>query len=361
MGSTKQVILLGAGASKSDKAPMQSELFNEFFKGLSIKEAKKINHPKRWNLVEGQEKLIKDFFSDFWGIDIKTYRNNEEFPTFEECLGMLDLANLQGQSFKGYDQEKIIKTRIALIFIISDLLDNRKLKEINHKKLIERLKSENKLEETAFISLNYDILIDNALIDLIPEFYTDYGIEFINHKRPQDSEKSILRFKPHGSLNWLYCPTCNHIELCPKENCSITLFFETVNKQIFEKECKNCRTPMRFVIIPMTYYKEMSNPFIQQILLNADEILRNADKIFVCGYSFPDADMQIKYILKRAEIFKEKTPEIYVINKNPVAKEKQRETMRKGDEEKRFKRFFKDKVIFTGLSFQEFCENGYSN
>jgi len=278
------------------------------------------------------------------------YKNKEEFPTFEECLGMLDFANLQGQSFKGYDQEKINKTRNALIFLIADRLDNRKLREINHKKMIEGLKSENRLKETAFISLNYDILIDNAIID--HELYIDYGIKFINYKTPQDAEKSVLLLKPHGSLNWLYCPACNHLELFPRENCSIKLFFhDPVTRDIHKENCKNCGTPMKFVIIPMTYYKEMSNPFIQQIFLKADEILRQADKIFICGYSFPDADIHIKYLLKRAERFKGETPEIYVINNHPYKTEQE-----KKDEEQRIIRFFKnkDKIDYTNKSFEDF-------
>ncbi|VVB87107.1 SIR2-like domain protein [uncultured archaeon] len=350
MTEIKEVIILGAGASKSDGAPMQSELFKVFFEKRSIFEDMKISYPNRWNLVEEQEILIKDFFYDLWGIDILNYKNIEEFPTFEECMGMLDLANIKGQSFKGYDQEKINKTCIALFFLISYLLDNKNLKEINHKKLIERLKSENRLEKTAFISLNYDILIDNTLIDLITESCIDYGIEFINHKRPQDADKSVLLLKPHGSLNWLYCPTCNHIELFPKSYWPIKLFIKGL-----KENCKNCGTPMKFVIVPMTYFKEMSNPFIQQIFLKADEILRNADTIFFCGYSFPDADIHIKYLLKRAERFRGETPEIFVLNNHGTKTGQQKKI-----EKARFERFFrnKDKIQYTKKSFKYFVEKG---
>lgn len=357
MRRIEEVIILGAGASKSDGAPLQSELFDEFSKVLSNFEELKRSHPKIWDLVKEQKNLIKDFFNDFWGIDIKKYKNKEDFPTFEECLGMLDLANLQGQSFKGYEQEKINKIRNALIFLIAELLDNRKLREINHKNLIDRLKSKNRLKETAFISLNYDIIIDNILTDLYPEFHIDYGIDFINFRRhddwlPPDPEKSVLLLKLHGSLNWLYCPTCNHIELFPKENVSIRLFFEN-----HKETCKNCGTQMKFVIIPMTYYKEMSNPFIQQIFLKADEILRQAKTIFICGYSFSDADIHIKYLLKRAERFMGKTPEIYVINNHPDKTDLLKE------EEKRFKRFFKnkDKIHYTDKSFEDFAMEGIKN
>ena len=95
----------------------------------------------------------------------------------------------------------------------------------------------------------------------------------------------------------------------------------------------------------------MSNPFIQEIFLKADKVLREAERIYICGYSFPDADMHIKYLFKRAEIFRGETPEIFVINKP------------KDDspEKKQFMRFFKDKkkVHYRGLAFEEFSERGF--
>ena len=36
------------------------------------------------------------------------------------------------------------------------------------------------LRETAFISLNYDIIIDNVLTELHPDFHLDYGVDFVN-------------------------------------------------------------------------------------------------------------------------------------------------------------------------------------
>ena len=64
----------------------------------------------------------------------------------------------------------------------------------------------------------------------------------------------------------------------------------------------------------------MTNPFIQEIFLKADKILREANRLFICGYSFPDADMHIKYLLisvQRAEKFRGRTSEIYIINNHP--------------------------------------------
>jgi len=112
---------------------------------------------------------------------------------------------------------------------------------------------------------------------------------------------------------------------------------------------------MEPVIIPPTFYKEMTNPFIQEIFLKTDKVLRSAKRVFICGYSFPDADLHIKYLLKRAEQFRGKTPEIYVINNHPDKKDQQ-----KNDEIQRITRFFKnkEKIHYTDLSFEKFAKEG---
>jgi len=349
----KNVIILGAGASKSEGAPLQKELFKEFFEYY-----KRALKGKVWSLSKQQEKLIIEYFKNFWGIDIKNYLNqNTKFPTFEECLGVLDLAYHRGESFKGYSKEKIERIRNALIFLIAKVLDEKlQRKIVYHKRLIDRLKNEKRIKQTAFLSLNYDIIIDNVLADLYGEYHLDYGIDFVNFERENDwkkpdKNKAILLLKIHGSLNWLYCPTCNHIELTPKEKGAIKAFYKI-------KECSKCKTPMEPVIIPPTFYKEMANPFIQKIFLKADKVLRSAERIFICGYSFPDADLHIKYLLKRAEQFKGETPEIYVINNHPSKIAQQQ-----NEEKQRIIRFFKnkEKIHYTKLSFEKFAERGVEN
>ena len=353
MMSIKQIVLLGAGASKSEGAPLQNELFKEFFGYY-----RQVLREKTWTLPRKREKLIINFFKNFWGIDIDNYQNrNVNFPTFEECLGILDLAHLREESLRGCPQTEIEEIRNALIFLIAKVLDEKLRGKIKHHiKLVNRLKTEGTLKETAFISLNYDIIIDNVLTRLHPNFHLDYGIDFVNFDRVDDWErpnidKSISLFKIHGSLNWLFCPTCNQMELTPGIKGAISAFHEA-------KKCGQCRTPMKPVIVPPTFYKEMSNPFIRQIILKTDQILRQASRILVCGYSFPDADIHIKYLLKRAERFKGATPEICVINNHTNKTEQKKE-----EERQRFKRFFKDeeKVQYTNLSFEEFSEKGVTD
>src|SRR4051812_45771430 len=77
---TDTVIVLGAGASRSDGAPLQNQLFKEYF---AEDTQATISH-------EWDNQLIV-FFQDFFGIDVRNRKHVEtqRFPTFEEVLGVI--------------------------------------------------------------------------------------------------------------------------------------------------------------------------------------------------------------------------------------------------------------------------------
>ena len=347
----EDVIFLGAGASASDGAPLQRDLFREYFRSYQTERDPKINRAMDQRLVV--------FFKTFFGIDIKQKNlNSVSFPTFEEILGMLELALNKEESFKDYSltpaKPQIQRVREDLIFLIAIILDKKLRGEVKyHKKLVNRLREEQKLSKTGFVSLNYDILVDNALVDLYPNYDLDYGVEFTNFEKRADwrrpkTQKALCLYKLHGSLNWLYCPTCISLTVTPKEKRVATLVFKPQN-------CNVCGSEMIPIIIPPTFFKVMSNFYLQEIWRKAENALKQAKRIFFCGYSFPDADIHIKYLLKRIEINRGSTPEIFIINNH-----ERKSGYQKKSEELRYKRFFKNshEVHYTNQSFEDFCEQG---
>lgn len=340
--SIEEVIFLGAGASASDGAPIQNELFKSYFS----------NHNN-----DELSNSLKEFFRDFFGIN-PDKNGNETFPTFEEVLGILELSISRNESFRKYPivpgNPKVQEVREQLIFLIAKILRQKLLYgRVNHDKLINRLINERMIKKTAFISLNYDILIDNAITEKHDEVDLDYGISFTNflkrddwHK-PRKNRKTLL-LKLHGSLNWLYCPTCISLTITPKEKSVST---STIAERPIA--CERCNTNMIPIIIPPTFFKVMSNYFLQKIWRRAEMTLSRTKRIIFCGYSFPDADIHIKYLLKRVEVNKGNTPEIFIVNNHAGKKNDIKQ-----EEELRYKRFFADssRVHYLNLSFEEFCE-----
>jgi hypothetical protein len=157
-------------------------------------------------------------------------------------------------------EAKLNQVRESLIFLICVILD-RKLKNTGayHKRLVRTLEQEGELHRTAFVSFNYDIIIDNVLTDLYPEHDLDYGAEFANFTIPLEhpwhwqrprARYGVKLLKLHGSLNWWYCPTCGKLNLTPKDKGVIELIVDPE-----ACKCLNCTSPNAPIVIPPTFLR----------------------------------------------------------------------------------------------------------
>lgn len=355
---SKTVVFLGAGASCADGAPSQGQLFQEYFLHYNILVRDRSSHS--W------DRELATFFLVFFGINVddKNSVQSATFPTFEEVLGIIEIADSQNEGFRDWGTTHIInaiqKPRLQhihelLILLIAEILADRLGdRSVYHPKLIRSLYDAGWLHKTSFISLNYDILIDNALLEIQKKYNLDldYAVEFMNFGQewnPPRPKRSITLFKLHGSLNWLYCPTCRAIRITPKEKGICHLKWQPE-----ECICSKCETLAVPIIIPPTYFKALSNLYLRQIWHAAEQSLMKCGRLVFCGYSFPDADVHVRYLLKRVEVYNQNTPEVFIINDHNGKEEINRQM-----EKNRYSRFFCDKsrVHYTQLSFEEFCQN----
>lgn len=331
----KTAIFLGAGASSEDGAPLQSEIFNKYFGGL-----------RRAGLSQedDEERALIKYFQRMFGIDVAACDSHTLFPTFEEAIGVLDLAVMRDEAYKEFTNHEIRSLRHYIIKlmtrVISDQLDKP---QEHHKQLVQNLIRCDKLRETIIVSTNYDILIDNALALHSQEFGLDYGIDFANVtarscSRPE-AERSIMLYKFHGSLNWLYCPICNTIELTPFQDAAI-----------YPANCHLCGSQFSTLIVPPTYFKSLTNVYLGMVWVKAELALREVRHLIFCGYSFPDVDMHIKYLIKRIQSYRRHDLFITVINNYDGKTDESRE-----EEENRFRRFLGMDVDYTDLCFGEFA------
>lgn len=344
----KYAFFLGAGASKTCGAPLQGEMMKEYFSSHRDK---------------SPDNDINKFFYQFFGIDLTQDVidfNTIDFPTFEEILGIIDLAIARKETFRNFQSgnqnlgiaDRLSACRDHFVGLMALVLEE-KLSEIenNHEELIRKLQRKNMLKESIFISTNYDILIDNAIMRVLNGFKAvDYGFEFTQAYLNNKKDETIPLFKLHGSLNWLYCPTCKSMELTPLEKGAVK-YYNPINMDMLK--CRECGSMKQPVIIPPTYFKDYMNYFIEQVWYKAEQALKEVEKIFFCGYSFPDADIHIKYLLKRVEANKGTSWEVKVINNFP-----HKSKYAKDQEKSRYQRFFwKDSVEYTDMSFENLIDN----
>jgi hypothetical protein len=215
------------------------------------------------------DRELATFFDLMFGIDVddRTQLDQVSFPTFEEALGILDLAERRKEALKDFDLEKMATNsnrirfiRQYLVMLMAKVVHDKLISTGDkHQKLVRRILKAGLIDETIFISTNYDILIDNALTALYSDgILLDYGVDFTNFDEPDGWQKpadpTVRLFKLHGSLNWLYCPTCNTLTLTPKDKGIIRLLTDFT-----KSTCPSCESVIVPIIVPPTYYKDMSN------------------------------------------------------------------------------------------------------
>ncbi len=281
------------------------------------------------------DKELADFFLEMFQIDVtRGDLSKISFPTFEEVLGLTDLAIMRKEAFRHFgvgnrtaNSGRLRSIAQYLVFLVAKVLEFKLRGRASlHRKLVTALRNRNELKNVVFVSTNYDILIDNALTEERPNgIDLDYGVEFRNFERDNDwtrpqLDRRVALFKPHGSLNWLFCPTCNEIEITPEEKGVVTRLM-----LVAAATCPQCRSVYSPLIVPPTFYKDLNNVFLSSIWNRTDVALRKVNHIIFCGYSFPDADIHIKYLLKRAQTNRDFPLKTTVINQH---EHKSRKTLR---------------------------------
>lgn len=340
----ENAIFLGAGASAPEGAPLQAELFSEYFRHRT-------EYPP--DIREGIDSRLALFFEHLFGIDVDSRDlDAAAFPTFEEAMGMVELSINRLECFRGYGEDPWMQTVQVwqdLVFLIAIIMNEKLGAECRyHTELVSNLAEQGKLAVTSFVDLNYDTLMFNALLRLAPDFGPGFGVRFTNPSELPESEECIPLYKVHGSLNWLYCPTCISMTLTPVERGTARLVFEPAR-------CGSCGTMIIPIINPPSFMRVLTNHYLETVWREAEETLLEAKRIFFCGYSFPEADIHIKYMLKRVEVNTANTPEIVVIN-NFEGKPQGLKDIEKS----RYRRFFKDtgRVDYREQTFQEFARQG---
>ncbi len=166
------VVIFGAGATKACGGPLTSEILPRAFERQTA-----IEREQFLPLVEA---FLKQNFHLATDVAL---RKTEDYPPLPLLLSMLDIAIDRRQSLgRDWPSGRLEEVRNALEYIIFAVLTHE-LAEIEspgvaHKadhyfRFLQTLPS---LDDLTVISLNYDIIVDNALLKLTDAF-PDYGCD----------------------------------------------------------------------------------------------------------------------------------------------------------------------------------------
>src|SRR6056297_1296411 len=105
----------------------------------------------------------------------------------------------------------------------------------------------------------------------------------------------------NGSINWLICRNC--FKLYAQHDQILAL--STLMDKTDQSNCHFCSeleraNELESSIITPTYIKNFENLHYRRIWQAAFNELAEADEVIFIGYSFPEADYELRYLLKKA-------------------------------------------------------------
>lgn len=302
------VYILGAGCTRNYQASneygLESPLDEDFFKICNTILLKKLE------LTNAFSELIKHL--DFlFGLKLVSEQGSKRF-SLETVTTILDLES-RGKS------RQYIDSLTNLICITFDIVLKGPTCPL-HSELVKRLKPRDVL-----ISYNYDLVMDNALMEGKNLDQNIYGLNF-DRKHDIDwrpCEKEVVEthlLKLHGSMNWLKCSRCGALLIYKGKKAVADLSYQLIGLGTAGSElsCPICQSKeLNTVLIPPLLAKELYGEEFRYPWYLAERSIVSADRIVVIGYSLPPTDFYSEFLLRKAmsERFRAK-PTLRVVSKD---------------------------------------------
>jgi hypothetical protein len=292
------VVIFGAGATKACGGPLTNEILPQAFEPTIRSEIEREYYIDLLDLF-----LVENFHLPQQQAD----RIEADYPALPLLLSLVDKAIDRDQPMgPNWTVDKLRDVRRALQYMIFALLEY-KLRRFSHNYYADLLQAldPTRSNPPKVISLNYDIIADNSLVQhngVLP----DYGCNITTERYQTYPHRGTL-LKIHGSLNWSYCPGCHRLDLGVAESGRTYKMLEELYQVNPLEErytchgfpCKRCATFVEPVLITPTQTKDYRNPHVAEVWNLAEQALRDARRVFIVGYSLPDDDLDVIYLLKR--------------------------------------------------------------
>jgi NAD-dependent SIR2 family protein deacetylase len=312
------VFFLGAGFSKAAGAPLQHELMA---KVLDYE-----GHDYENPVTEFKDRL-NSFLGDAFSLSEEQRRNFnlEDFYTpIDKCIN-------EGVSFRGYPVSYIQQIRNEISTLIGIVIDSELVYHNGNKAfldtfcefIVEKSKGGKNKKKCSIITTNWDILLDRRIFQILSALQgpkkpttVDHGTHVVGFGPNREDQIipaltviakggiSVKLYKIHGSLNWLKCPSCDRLYV--NKNLKVGILPNGLDL--------NCRFCKRQFILPNnieggyslqpqiiypTFLKDFATSHFSKIWNSVSRDLFETKKMVFIGYSFQQADFEIRQMLAR--------------------------------------------------------------
>jgi hypothetical protein len=291
-------LVLGAGATKACDGPLTAEILPGAFAATGGR----------------QLELLDRFLKQIFNVPAQRARRQPaDYPPLPTLLSLIDTAISREHDFgAAWPTTTLRQVRRQAEYAVFRAIAHSMRKASSwanrcHETLVGHIHQQTGLWPTV-LSLNYDLRVDYALIETDGGGIPNYGCD-IRNQEYQDATKIGRLFKIHGSMHWLYCPTCHRLEMgidkqgrLRKTGLSLAWsvahdFVDGMSEQGIH--CPDCNTRFRTVMITPTSLKDYRNPHIASLWYQAERALRECRRVVFVGYSLPWDDVDVIYLLKR--------------------------------------------------------------
>lgn len=305
---------LGAGFSNAIGAPVQSALLKEVlnYKGQNY------NNP-----IQDYQQRLKAFLADAFFLSDKQMENFN----LEDFYTPIDKCIAERSSFRGYSTEYITQIKNELSILIGIVIDDGLVRSNKSRAFMHSLfriihtNTDNPFQrgkpDINVITTNWDIAFDSIVfrsgpiatdIDYGTRYYLlnpdELGDDQPNRIYPREGVFNYKILKLHGSLNWLKCPSCNKLFINP-------LVKIAIKDQTLSYDCRFCKKNHRIAkteakgynlephIVYPTFLKDLNSIHLRSIWEKSADVLIKTKRLIFIGYSFPQADYEIRQLLAR--------------------------------------------------------------
>lgn len=297
------VYLLGAGASHEAGVPLTSHILPAAL-ALTDELGRLIDAGRRPDAGSYLAALGPDDYAEFRALFEWMGRvfhagelQREALPSLDVLWGVVEVAHSRGASFlPGAPPGELAAARAALLKLMYHVLVGSTVQQRDGETEFSFVRPRNPFAEfvrriaegDVLLTTNYDILLDQALWD---------AGEWIDYRVGGEQLRADARLllKLHGSFNWLYCPNCDQVAVFENEHV-LRLPLDSDR----QAPCPRDGAPMRTVLVPPTLVHSLHSRQLRNIWAEAHAALRSAHRVVIAGYSMPDADVEIQYLIQHA-------------------------------------------------------------
>ena len=294
------VFLIGAGFSSPARLPTQAQLLSRIFrtKASTISE---FGAPE----FESAKFDVEDFLQQIFK------RDGIEGVTLEDFYTLIDLSILKREPLPPFSWRELFEIRQKLDLCALFVFQRGERNDVGEfygrvvKQLVRRYGS-----QLYFISLNWDTLLDDALLDQMRRI--NYGadvfkLEMRNGIARYSTLASHARIpsllKLHGSFNWVTCPICRRIFFASEKNVWLVFSGRLTCPACVKNGRLQAAPPepkLTSLFLTPTMLKQVTGATLTSVWENACHAIQTARRITFLGYSLPMADYEVRHLLRKS-------------------------------------------------------------